>query len=215
MLLRAAPPDRSARAAWTPDLVLKFLHALPEGDPLWPVAACCAYLGCRPQELCNVRCTDVTASTLTITKSKTTAGERILPLPATLVPLVQALVSSSQDGYLIPDVTATGPDGDRYKLLGKRSQTVRTRVGIGKEYPLYTLRHTVVTQMTEARVPKELRQRIVGHIGADSAVIDRHYDLSTMLPAMSDALAHVSYGPKVDSYVTNTGATFRMRKLQG
>lgn len=209
MLLRAETSDRAGRAVWEPSHLSKFLRALPEGDPLFPVAACCAYLGCRPQELCNVRCVDVTDSTLTITKSKTTAGERTLPLPATLVPLVKALVTSSRDGYLIPGLTATGPDGDRYKLLGKRSQTIRNRLHMGKSHPLYSLRHTVVTLMTEARVPKELRQRIVGHIGADSAVIDRHYDLSTMLPAMVEALAHVTYGAEVDSYVTTTGASFR------
>ncbi|WP_282248163.1 DUF6538 domain-containing protein [Stenotrophomonas sp. PS02300] len=215
LLLRADDTSREDRQIWTGSQLKRFLQEVKSGDALWPLVAICAYLACRPQELCNVRTADIADGTLSIRVSKTEAGKRLLPIPATLQPLVASLVRTSTDGWLLPGIRATGADGDRYTLLGKRASTVRKAIGIGESHPIYSLRHTGVTLMADAGIPKELRQRIVGHVG-DGDVIDRNYDRSRRLVAMTDALSKITFGEDVDAYVRITGEGYKVTsKVRG
>ncbi|MFG3449587.1 hypothetical protein ACGFZ3_13480 [Stenotrophomonas sp. NPDC047960] len=209
LLLRADDTSREDREVWTGPQLHRFLQEVEGGDALWPLVATCAYLACRPQELCNVRTDDIADGTLSIRVSKTDAGKRLLPIPVTLQPLITSLVQTSTDGWLIPGLVVTGADDDRYKLLGKRAQTVRKVIGAGESHPIYSLRHTGVTLMADAGIPKELRQRIVGHVG-DGDVIDRNYDRSRRLAAMTDALSKITFGADVDAYVRSTGERFKV-----
>ena len=149
------------------------LQAIPVGNPMWALVALAAHTAAQPQELCNVRCLDVSETTLTINTSKTEAGERTIPIPPQLRALVSTLAAQSLDGWLLPGLTASGPDQNRYTLIDKRLQTVRKRIGLPRTHDVYSLRHTGITLMTEAGYHEWLRQLIVGHEGG-STIMAKH-----------------------------------------
>lgn len=204
IILRAADTSRDDRSTWSPPDLLRMLQAIPQGDPMWPLVALCAYTAARPQELCNVRCEDVTETTLAINRSKTQAGERTIPIPPQLRGLVSRLTVQSSDGWLVSGLTTSTPDDNRFKLIGKRLQTVRKRVGLDKTLQVYSLRHTGITLMTEAGHPEWLRQLIVGHEGG-STIMAKHYVKSKNLELMAEAMAAITFGEAVDAYVILNG----------
>ncbi len=171
---------------------------------MWPLVAICAYTAARPQGLCNVRCEDVTETTLTISRSKTQAGERTIPIPPQLRGLVSRLAGQSSDGWLLSGLTTSTPDDNRFKFIGKRLQTVRKRVGLEKTLQVYSLRHTGITLMTEAGHPEWLRQLIFGHEGG-STIMAKHYVKSKNLELMAEAMAAITFGEAVDAYVILNG----------
>jgi integrase len=170
---------------------------------MWPLVALAAYTAARPQELCNVRCGDVTDTTLSINRSKTDAGERTIPIPVQLRQLVATLAATSTDGWLLPGLRPSGKDGDRYKLIGKRLQTLRSRLKLPPSLLIYSLRHTGITLMTEAGHPEWLRQLVAGHEGG-STIMARHYVKSKNVEMMAEAMTAITFGDIVDAYVTET-----------
>jgi len=200
ILLRAPDTKREERTTWSPESLLQMLQAIPVESPMWALVAIAAYTAARPQELCNVRCLDVTENTLTINTSKTEAGERTIPIPPQVRALVSALAAQSSDGWLLPELTASGPGKNRYTLIGKRLQTVRKRIGMHTTHDVYSLRHTGITLMTEAGHPEWLRQLIVGHEGG-STIMAKHYVKSKNLELMAETMSAISYGDAVDDYV--------------
>jgi len=148
---------------------------------------------------------DVTATTLTIPKSKTDAGERTIPIPEVLLPLVQALKASSDDGYLISGLTPAGADRNRYKLVGKRLGTAMDRAWPADKPTFYQLRHTAITLMSEAGNHLWVVRMVIGQKG--QSVLEVHYLAKDNLELMKKALSAVTFGAHVDDYVRSNGAT--------
>lgn len=200
-LLRAEKVERVERRAWKPEELKAFLGSLPAMGDIWVLTALMAYTGARPQELCMIQSQHVTPESLSIPASKTKAGKRTIPIHPAIRSLVAHLASTTPDGYLISGQKPTGVDGNRYTLLGKRAQTARNRVNADPAIPLYALRHTVITQMTEAGHPEWLREAIVGHEAG--SVIGRHYVKSDRLDQMLQALQAVTHCEEVDAMVSS------------
>ncbi len=205
MLVHAEHRDAPKPSVWTPDQLETLLRALPVSDPMWSIVALAAYTGARPQELCNVRLQDVTAATLTIPKSKTTDGERTIPIPQILLPLVDALKTNSYDGYLISGLMPAGPDKNRFKLLGKRLGTAMDRVWPDGKPTFYQLRHTAITLMSEAGNPLWVVRAVIGQKG--KSILEVHYLAKENMDLMSKTLSAVTFGPDVDAYVRAEGAS--------
>lgn len=205
MLVRAEPKEIRKPTTWSPNQLEMLLRALPANDPMWPIVALAAYTGARPQELCNVRLGDVTSTTLTIPKSKTDAGERTIPIPEVVQPLVQALKASSDDGYLISGLTPAGADKNRYKLVGKRLGTAMDRAWPVDKPTFYQLRHTAVTLMSEAGNQLWVVRMVIGQKG--KSVLEVHYLAKDSLELMKKALSAVTFGAHLDDYVRSNGAT--------
>lgn len=211
MLVHAEPREIRKPTTWSPNQLEMLLRALPANDPMWPIVALAAYTGARPQELCNVRLVDVTATTLTIPKSKTDAGQRTIPIPEVLLPLVQALEASSDDGYLISGLTPDGADKNRYKLVGKRLGTVMDRVWPVDKPTFYQLRHTATTLMSEAGNHLWVVRMVIGQKG--QSVLEVHYLAKDNLELMQKALSAVTFGAHVDDYVRATGAKVSISRI--
>lgn len=205
MLVHAEYRETPKPSIWSPEQVEALLRALPVGDPMWSIVALAAYTGARPQELCNIRLEDVTATTLTIPKSKTDAGERTIPIPEILLPLVKALSVNSDDGYLISGLIPAGPDKNRFKLLGKRLGTAMDRVWPNDKPTFYQLRHTAITQMSEAGNPLWVVRAVIGQKG--KSVLEVHYLAKENMDLMSKTLSAITFGPQVDAYVRAQGAS--------
>lgn len=191
-LLRADKQVKIQRKTWKPEELSSFLQSVPVLGDIWVLTVLMAYTGARPQELCMIQREHVTNDAMTIPASKTKAGLRTIPIHPVIRPLVAHLAATTPDGYLISGQQPSGVDDNRYTLLGKRVQTARKNLSCAHSNPLYTLRHTVITQMTEAGHPEWLREAIVGH--ESGSVIGKHYVKSESLQLMLGALNTVTYG---------------------
>lgn len=192
ILLHAKKGETLERRVWEASELTNFLDSVPLMGDIWQLIVLVAYTAARPQELCNVRIQDITDVSISISDSKTKAGIRTIPIHPVIRPLVAYLAKTSGDGYLISGQKPSGDDGNRYKLLGKRIRTARKNLNCDPSALTYTLRHTAITQMTDADHPKKVIEAIVGH--KDGSVLDEHYVKSKKLEKMLEALQSVTYG---------------------
>ena len=122
-----------------------------------------AYTGARIEEICSLRKTHIslTEASFTITDSKTEAGERVIPIHDSLLPIIQELMAY-EDEYLIPKLTKSKFD-DRSNAIGKRFGRLKKKLGYSKRYVFHSIRKTFTTQLENAGVNENVTADIIGH----------------------------------------------------
>jgi len=193
------------RRTWQAAELEAMLKGIPKGDPLWPLTALAAYSGARLDELASLKVADVDGESFMVTEGKRQASVRRVPVHPVVAPMVERLIETSADGYLIPGLLEGGYDNKRGVLIGKRFGYLKGKLGIGdSRLVFHSFRSTVESQMLSRGVPLERAQLIVGHekLGSSTPYVDRGIvqDIES-----NKALALVSYGG-VDSYVAAEGA---------
>jgi integrase len=164
-------PDRATRAA----IYLALILGMRAGEvAALPWAA--------------VRLDDAPA-TLTITKGKTAAATRTLPLPAQAVAILRALKATAPKNAR--HVFPARNDGGRAEHLHAESLSrafsrLCDRLGI-EGAVLHDLRRTALSAVVEISGDESLAERIAGHKGVST--LARHYDRSARLSPMLDALS--------------------------
>ncbi len=154
----------------------KALWETAKANPDWFPAFCAAILTAngsfRPAELRRIKWQDVNPidKTITVLKSKTKAGNRVVPLNdeacaavGALHTRALALGTRAPDHYLFhriwPKIDGTQPSA------GWRTawRSLRVKAGLpGFRY--YDLRHQAVTEMLEAGIPEGVIREVVGHV---------------------------------------------------
>jgi integrase len=154
------------RRAFTPEDMSKLLQAALEAhdEQLADLIELGRWTGCRLEEICSAKVeqVDLSAMTLSIDDAKTQAGIRVIPLHTRLRPLVQRLVSSSEDGFVLTGL-GTNKYGMRSNGIGKRFGYLKTKLGYGPELVFHSLRKLVATQFEQAGVPESVAADILGH----------------------------------------------------
>lgn len=198
--------EKPKRRPWTPAELSTVLHGIPSGDPLWSLTVLAAYSGMRREEVGELKVSALEGNVFRIEEGKTAAAVRRVPIHPTIAPLVQHLAKESGDGYLIPGLLRGGPDRKRAWYVGKRFGRVIRALGItDPALDFHALRGTVITQLEGAGVPESTIQLIVGH--KRQGMTFGVYSGGVSDNVKRDALRHVSYGKRLDSYVAETGAT--------
>jgi integrase len=193
------------RRVWTPEDLEALLAVIPEDDPLWAFTALVAYTGRRREDICALRVVDASETFFRIQDAKSAAGVRRIPVHEVIQPLVKRLIATSKDGFLLPGLLTSGADNKRGILIGKRFlYAMRKRAKLtDPKLVEHAFRHTVLTQLENAAVSLYLRGELVGH--EHGSVTERHYTLAAADKRLSDAIAHVTYGTKVDTLVRQQG----------
>ena len=119
------------------------------------------YTGCRIEELAQLATVNVTDGTIEITRAKTKAGNRIIPVHDKINPLVSELRPLS-DNYLLPDLNENRI-GVRSSLMSKRFGNLKRRLGFDNRFVFHSLRKTVATQFEQAGVSEGVAADILGH----------------------------------------------------
>ena len=150
--------------AFQPMEVVTLLHgAIEKGDQeladLIKLGMCS---GARIEELCALKVENCTSEVLSITDSKTVAGIRQVPVHSALVEVVDRLMGTSQDGYLLSGLTFN-KYGDRSNAIGKRFGRLKQSLGFPAKKVFHSIRKTVVTLLEDAAVSENLTADIVGH----------------------------------------------------
>lgn len=116
--------------------------------------------GVRITEAIDLNVSDVVGSVVTIRKSKTTAGERRITIPAAVVDMLARRGSVSREPEpLFP--TPLGKRRDRRNTSGEWQRT-RERLGIG-DYTFHSFRKTVGTALDQAGLSARDIAEYLGH----------------------------------------------------
>jgi integrase len=182
--------------------------------PEWQTAYCAALLtanmSMRPVELRRLLWSDLDPVNrlVTVRRSKTQAGTRVIPLNdeawaaiAALKQRADTLGTYAPDNYVFhrqwPKIDATRP------MSGWRSawRSLRKAAGMPK-LRYYDLRHQFVTELNEAGVPEGVIRELAGHVDPQMMRIYSHPRLAAKRLAV-EALATVKTGQSEGGYVTN------------
>ena len=125
-----------------------------------------SYTGARIEELCQLKVEHIIKpdgiKSFDIVDSKTTAGIRVVPIHPALSALVDHLVESSKDGYLVRS-ESKNKYGIRSDALSKAFGRLKRTQGFGSQQVFHSIRKTVITQLVRAGVQGTLIAELVGH----------------------------------------------------
>jgi integrase len=157
------------RESWLPFEAQAVVHihqtALSKGDDILAyVIMLGAYTGCRVEELCSLKKSDVilTTKSLKITDSKTEAGIREIPIHDEILPLIAKLIKNDDPIYILPNLTKSKFD-DRSNAIGKRFGRLKASMGFTSRYVFHSIRKTFTTQLENAGINENITADIVGH----------------------------------------------------
>lgn len=165
---RAARKSKSEvadkRRPFTDSDVVQLLHAsLSDNDrSLASLIWMGMWTGCRIEELCALKASEVASDRFMIEDAKSEAGWREVPIHSSLNASLQSLCASSKDGFVLGGLTSN-KYGDRSNAVGKRFGRLKTRLGYDHRLVFHSLRKTVTTQLDAAGVPEAVSARILGH----------------------------------------------------
>jgi len=188
------------RRTWTTEELLKFHNTVPPTSKAWALATLSQYTGARVSEVCALKVENVVDGCLRITEGKTQSAVRAIPVHPVIRPLVQHLMQTTTDGYLLPGLTSGGPDDTRgASLQDKLRSTIRDKAGItDRRVVPHTLRNGFITALERAGVPPHEIQLLVGH-KRGSVTLDV-YSEGAGLERLKDAVGKVNFG-EVDELV--------------
>ncbi|MFV3373900.1 tyrosine-type recombinase/integrase [Pseudomonas sp. NY11226] len=152
-----------------------------------------AHTGARIEEICQFKLSDIVDDegvlSFDISKSKTIAGVRYMPVHPVIKPIIERLVKESTDGYLIKS-----PAGNKYGIrsdaFSKQFGRLKTSLGYGAKHVFHSFRGTMITQLHRADVSPVNIAAIVGHETGTST-----FDIYSEGPSPQQKLAAIS---KVD-----------------
>lgn len=128
------------------------------------------YTGMRCSEMLNLDKSDVNLRQqyIRITKSKTAAGLRIIPIHSRILPFVQTRMTMPGQS-LISDADGKSYNYGRYNTVWSNVM----RLIHATSHTTHDCRHTVATLLDNAGANENAKRRILGHAGGD--VTDRVY----------------------------------------
>lgn len=204
------------RRPWTDTEVLTLVKNTPTSDPLWSLATLALYTGARIEELSSLKVSDVDGDVLRIREGKSAAAVRDVPVHPVIAPLVQQLVKTANDSWLIPGLLTGGRDARRSAGASKRFG-YHLRHGLkltDSALTFHSLRHSFVNRCEVAGVPVTTAALIVGHAGARSGLTygqkGASYSGGLPIAELAKSVAKVTYGAAADGIVKRTAGRVRI-----
>ena len=195
-LPRERKTQQTQRRAFTNDECLKLIDAAKDSEDtvLLDLIMLGLYTGARIEELCQLRVEDVVVEdncrALRITKSKTLAGTRLVPIHPSISDLVDKLVTTSKGDFLIFSKSKNQYD-ERSTGLSRRFGRLKSSLGYGPELVFHSLRKTVTTKLEQAGVPEGVAADIVGH--EKQTITYGLYSGGTSMAQKMEAIAKIKY----------------------
>jgi len=160
--------SETKRISWATNEVTHLIEAcVAKGDQeLLNITLLAAHTGARIEELATLLVSSIHLNEaipyLKITKSKSEAGLRNVPIHPYIHPLLEDMVTQSTNQYLFPNLTITG-HSERSSAISKRFGRLKKQLGYGSNQVFHSFRHTAMTMFEQADVPENIAMDIVGH----------------------------------------------------
>lgn len=178
----------------------------PEAKYVFPSSVLALYTGMRIEEIACLKVVDIqkvnSIDVIEIGKSKTAAGERVIPInkgAKLAIEWLQDFKSQEDDPYLLEGLKVY--DNRRsHKLSDRFSTWKRKEMNFGSEKQIYTFhsfRSCVATALDNADLPIDYQSLILGHEDGRSTLAQTVYSSGKRLEKLKDAADKIDYGPKV------------------
>jgi len=160
--------NRTKRVPWNRHQVNHLIEECTKKSDreLLGITLLATHTGARIEELATLEVSSIhlTAAIpyFRITKSKSEAGLRDVPIHPYIHPLLEDMVTRSTNRYLFSNLTVTGHN-ERSSAISKRFGRLKTKLGYGPHQVFHSFRHTAITMLEQAGVPLNIVMDIVGH----------------------------------------------------
>ena len=160
--------SNSKRIPWTANQVTDLIKACrAKGDvELLYITLLAAHTGARVEELATLLVSSIHLNAsipyFKITKSKTNAGLRNVPVHPYIYPLLEHMVNQSTNEFLFSNLKMTVHQ-ERSSAISKRFGRLKTTLGYGANQVFHSFRHTATTMLEQAGVRENIVMDIVGH----------------------------------------------------
>lgn len=192
-----AGKSSNGSGSWIPftseEIVSLYNKALNKKDiVLADLIVIAAHTGARIEELCSLKCRDVNIKNQTITfiDTKTTAGNRTIPIHKDILNKVEFLFNSSIDNYILSGLTFN-KYGDRSNAIGKRFGRLKNSEGHESLKVFHSIRKTLTTLLENSGVSENIAADIVGH--EKPRITYGLYSGGASVDVMREALNRISY----------------------
>lgn len=157
--------EKVERQALSPSDI-KLLYEKAEHADLKNLIKIGAYTGMRIEELYKLKVTDIEIdngiSILNISKAKTKAGRRKIPIHSKILELIESYKKESKDDFLF--YSAGGNKyNNRSDAMSKRFGRHKTALGFGADFVFHSLRKSTITELHQKGVEPLLITSLVGH----------------------------------------------------
>ena len=146
------------KCVFTEDEIRKIENNLKSHE-IYTIIKILLYTGLRINELLNIKKSDVNISKryILISKSKTAAGHRKIPIHKEILDILDNKLNNSQT-YLFPDKKNKMLDYNRVR---------KYFINVFPEHTLHETRHTFITQAKKCNIDMYALKKIVGHAISD------------------------------------------------
>ena len=138
-----------------------------------------------------------------VTEGKTKSSIRKVPVHKILLPLVEKLIGTSNNEFLLSDLRTRGNDRSHY--VGKLMTTRRKQLGFEKrKYTFHSFRSNFMTEMDNNGTELSVTETLVGH--SHKNLVRDVYSSGVRMERLRNAINQLSYG-KVDNTVNTMIST--------
>ena len=129
--------------------------------------------GCRIEELCALKLTDVSADYFQIQVGKTETSTRRTRIYILIKQMIERFAQNSKDGYLLNVLSADNALNKRSYAISKKFGYLKSGMGFqDRKHSFHSFRPTFLTRLMTAKADKTLTKKLMDHKG-----IDITYDL--------------------------------------
>ncbi|KGM07059.1 integrase family protein [Methylophaga thiooxydans] len=198
---------RKNKREWSPEEIKRFLDVSQSDPRIVAMFALALFTGMRGRELANIKADSPSEKFLWVDAGKNKSSVRQVPVHPIIQPLVTKLRNDAgADGYLIPGLTVSQPDNNRYKNIGKKIKRLRAKANISEEVDFHSTRRSVAGALERAGVSQDMAARILGH--TPTSLTYGLYSGGLKQDQLLEAVKSIHYGDGVEGslreVITNT-----------
>lgn len=156
------------RKAWNQEQIQDLIsNCADKGDyELLQIILLACHTGARIEELASIEVDNIHLSSGTpyfsITKSKSEAGYRDVPVHPYILPLLDTMKKEASNKYLFSNLKETSHN-ERSSAISKRFGRLKKKLGYSSHLVFHSFRHTATTLLEQAGVEENIAMDILGH----------------------------------------------------
>ena len=189
--------DDQSNLPYTDDMLEKWFEHIKDEPMIFGISCIGLYSGMRLDEICSLKKEDVVDDCFRVTEGKTKSSIRKVPVHKILLPIVEKLIGTSNNEFLLSDLRTRGNDRSHY--VGKLMTTRRKQLGFEKrKYTFHSFRSNFMTEMDNNGTELSVTETLVGH--SHKNLVRDVYSSGVRMERLRNAINQLSYG-KIDNII--------------
>ena len=149
----------------------------------------------------NIQKVHISDNCFKVLEGKTKAAKRKIPIHPVIEPLVERLLDSSKDDYLIKGIKSGGYDKKRSWNFQKKLTCLRKKLEMPEGVVFHTLRNTFATKLENLGIPTNHINKLMGHKHNNMSL--DVYSAGLAIEPLVESIKKLTYGEELDSFIEN------------